>query len=266
MPWIRSHLSFANVISVIALFVALGGASYAAVSLPKNSVGPKQIKKRAVRNKHINRNAVSASKIQGNAISSPKIADGSVFGADLADNSVGAGELADNSVGSGELGNNAVGSGEIADGSVGFADLAPAVPTGPRAYARVRADGALEVEGDAQAPPLPSQNRGVDPTDVQKDAGAPAAESTGPGIYCFGGLDFTPTTALVTLDNSDSLPAVPAVTGGTTNFTTSVALFKGPDLGRCNAGHGQLRVAITRVNDSALPELVDHGFTIWIYG
>jgi hypothetical protein len=112
---IRSNLTFANVISVIALFVALGGASYAAVNLPKNSVGPKQIKKRAVRGKHINRNAVSASKIQGNSISSPKIADGSVFSADLADNSVGAGELAD----------NAVASGEVIDGSLGQNDFAP---------------------------------------------------------------------------------------------------------------------------------------------
>jgi len=258
-------MSFANVISVIALFVALGGASYAAVTLPKNSVGAKQIKKRAVRNKHINTNAVSASKIQRNSISSPKIADGSVFGNDLADNSVGSSELGDNSVGSGEMSDNSVGGSEITNGSVALTDLAPEA-TGPRAFARVRADGTLETEGDAQAPPLPSQNRGVDQTDVQKDAGAPAAESTGPGVYCFGDLGFTPRSALVTLDNSDSLPAVPAVTGGSTNFTTSVALFKGPDLGRCNAAHGQLRVAITRVNDSAVPELADHGFTIWIYG
>ena len=265
MRRIRRHMSFANVISVIALFVALGGASYAAVTLPKNSVGAKQIKKRAVRNKHINTNAVSASKIQRNSISSPKIADGSVFGNDLADNSVGSSELGDNSVGSGEMSDNSVGGSEITNGSVALTDLAPEA-TGPRAFARVRADGTLETEGDAQAPPLPSQNRGVDQTDVQKDAGAPAAESTGPGVYCFGDLGFTPRSALVTLDNSDSLPAVPAVTGGSTNFTTSVALFKGPDLGRCNAAHGQLRVAITRVNDSALPELVDHGFTIWIYG
>ena len=42
------HLSFANVISMIALFVALGGTSIAAVSLSKNSVGAKQIKKNAV--------------------------------------------------------------------------------------------------------------------------------------------------------------------------------------------------------------------------
>jgi hypothetical protein len=44
----RGRLSFANVMSVIAVFIALGGASYAAVKLPKNSVGTKQIKNRAV--------------------------------------------------------------------------------------------------------------------------------------------------------------------------------------------------------------------------
>jgi hypothetical protein len=41
-------LTFANVVSLIALFIALGGASYAAVNLPKNSVGTKQLKANAV--------------------------------------------------------------------------------------------------------------------------------------------------------------------------------------------------------------------------
>jgi hypothetical protein len=125
MQWIRSHLSFANLISLMALFVALGGTTYAAVALPKNSVGSKQIKKRAVRNKHINTNAVSASKVQGNAISSPKIADGTVFSADLGDNSVGSSELGDNSVGAGEIASNAVGSNEVTDGSLTESDLTP---------------------------------------------------------------------------------------------------------------------------------------------
>ncbi len=40
--------SFANVVSVMALFVALGGTSYAAVKLPKNSVGTTQIKTASV--------------------------------------------------------------------------------------------------------------------------------------------------------------------------------------------------------------------------
>ena len=44
----RSHLSFANVTSVLALFVALSGGAYAAAVLPRNSVGPKQLQKGAV--------------------------------------------------------------------------------------------------------------------------------------------------------------------------------------------------------------------------
>lgn len=37
-----------NLIAYVALFVALGGTSYAAVSLPRNSVGTAQVKKSAV--------------------------------------------------------------------------------------------------------------------------------------------------------------------------------------------------------------------------
>ena len=44
MQRIRARLSFANVMSLLALFVALGGSSYAAVTLARNSVGAKQIK------------------------------------------------------------------------------------------------------------------------------------------------------------------------------------------------------------------------------
>src|SRR3954447_7414465 len=39
---------YANVASTLALIVALGGTSYAAVALPKNSVGNKQLKTNAV--------------------------------------------------------------------------------------------------------------------------------------------------------------------------------------------------------------------------
>lgn len=38
----------ANVLALLALFIALGGTSYAAFTLPKNSVGTRQIKPRAV--------------------------------------------------------------------------------------------------------------------------------------------------------------------------------------------------------------------------
>jgi hypothetical protein len=41
-------LTFANGVSLLALFVALGGVGYAATALPENSVGTKQIKESAV--------------------------------------------------------------------------------------------------------------------------------------------------------------------------------------------------------------------------
>ena len=54
----------ALVIALIALFVALGGTSYAAINaLPKNSVGTKQLKKNAVTSAKIKNKAVTAAKI-----------------------------------------------------------------------------------------------------------------------------------------------------------------------------------------------------------
>lgn len=41
-------LSYANVVATVALFVALGGASYAAIELPRNSVGTPQLRDGAV--------------------------------------------------------------------------------------------------------------------------------------------------------------------------------------------------------------------------
>jgi len=67
------HLGYSNVIASLALFVALGGASYAAVTLPANSVGTKQLAKKAV----------SGSKIKRSAITSPKVQDGSLLAADF---------------------------------------------------------------------------------------------------------------------------------------------------------------------------------------
>ena len=45
---IRDRLTYANVIATLALFVALGGSSYAALKLPRNSVSSQQIRTGAV--------------------------------------------------------------------------------------------------------------------------------------------------------------------------------------------------------------------------
>ncbi len=60
MKTIRTRLTFANVVACIALFVALGGASYAAIKLPKSSVGSKQIKKNAVNTSKVKNHSLKA--------------------------------------------------------------------------------------------------------------------------------------------------------------------------------------------------------------
>ncbi len=59
----RPRLTYANVVSSLALFVALGGVSYAATSLPRGSVGPKQIRAEAVRTGKLADGAVTAAKL-----------------------------------------------------------------------------------------------------------------------------------------------------------------------------------------------------------
>ena len=49
--------SYANVTATLALLVALGGTSYAAVELAKNSVGSKQLKANAVSRRRRSRTA-----------------------------------------------------------------------------------------------------------------------------------------------------------------------------------------------------------------
>jgi hypothetical protein len=62
----RPRLTYSNVTATLALFIALGGTSYAVIRLPRNSVGPAQLR--------------------SNSVSSTKIRNGAVKRADLAVN------------------------------------------------------------------------------------------------------------------------------------------------------------------------------------
>jgi hypothetical protein len=42
---LRASLTYANVMATVAVFVAVGGTSYAVAQLPRNSVGSKQLKR-----------------------------------------------------------------------------------------------------------------------------------------------------------------------------------------------------------------------------
>ena len=69
----RPRLTYANVVATIALFIALGGASYAALKLPRNSVGARQLKK----------NAVTGAKIKKSVVTGAKVKDQSLTGQDI---------------------------------------------------------------------------------------------------------------------------------------------------------------------------------------
>jgi hypothetical protein len=102
----RRRLSFANVTSAIALFVALGGTSYAAIALPHNSVGSSQIRANAVKKSEIATRAVGRSEIQHNGVYRS--------------------EVRRDAVGASELRGNAVSSDEVQDGTLQADDLSTA--------------------------------------------------------------------------------------------------------------------------------------------
>ncbi|MGN6558574.1 MAG: hypothetical protein ACTHLH_11280 [Solirubrobacterales bacterium] len=84
MKKIRKRLTYANVMSSIAVFLVIGGASaFAASHLAKNSVGTKQLKNGAVTTGKLKKNAVTTAKIKNNAVNGSKVQDQSLTGADI---------------------------------------------------------------------------------------------------------------------------------------------------------------------------------------
>jgi hypothetical protein len=120
---LRRRLSFANVVSTAALFVALGGTSYAAIALPPDSVGADQIRTGAVGTSEVSRGAVGRSEIRTGGVGSAELRTDSVRGWEIRANSVGSSELRDGAVGAANVAKDAVTADAIKDGSVGMAKL-----------------------------------------------------------------------------------------------------------------------------------------------
>jgi hypothetical protein len=109
--------------ATLALFVALGGAGYAAIKLPRDSVTKKQIAEDAVRASELAPDSVDSSNVLNESLVGADISDGSVGSDDLSGNSVGPAALVDNSIGPEDIVNDSIGPGELAD------DQAPQSPT-----------------------------------------------------------------------------------------------------------------------------------------
>jgi hypothetical protein len=91
----RHRPSPALIISLIALTVALGGTSYAALAIPRNSVGTAQLRNRAVTTRKLSNGAVTAAKINARGLTVPNALDaGHALSADSATTANGTGTLA----------------------------------------------------------------------------------------------------------------------------------------------------------------------------
>lgn len=108
MSTLKKHLSVANVLSCMALFVALGGAAYAVSPLGKKSV----------KTRHLANGAVTPLKIRNGAVTTPKIRNGAVIGTKIAPGAVGSSQLLDGGVRSVDLGGSVVTTAKLKNGAV----------------------------------------------------------------------------------------------------------------------------------------------------
>jgi hypothetical protein len=138
---LNKHLTFANAISCIALFVALSGAAYAATTtLGKKSVKTQNLANGAVTTLKLKGGSVTNLKLRNGAVTGPKIGPGAVGSGAIASGAVRSAALGGGVVTEGKLKNGAVTASKIANGAVGTLTLANnAVSTGKLAADSVTA-------------------------------------------------------------------------------------------------------------------------------
>jgi hypothetical protein len=202
---LRERLTFANVTATGALFVALGGTSYAAITLPDNSVGTRQIRTGGVGKSEIQTGGVGQSEIRSGAVGKGEIKTGGVGASELHTDSVRRSEIKTGAVGPEEIAKDAVTADQIKDGSVGLAKLDDATKTAIAAgpfRADVNAGGGLD-GGNAKS----------------------VSHTAATGVYTVDfGSDVSRCTAVATLANTGD-PGVVTVAPGSTASTVDVHTF-----------------------------------------
>lgn len=114
MNRLKKHLTVANVLSCMALFVALSGVAYAAGKIGPGAVKATNIAKEAVTNPKLKRQAVTSGKIKDGNINAVDLGTGSVINSKLAKKAVTNAKLGNESVGASKLAKKAVTANAIA--------------------------------------------------------------------------------------------------------------------------------------------------------
>jgi hypothetical protein len=184
---IRSHLTYANVIATVALFLVLTGGTAVALN-GSNTVFSDDI---------VN-GEVKAADIGSNAVGSGKIVDGGVQGVDILDGTVDSPDILDGAVGNNDVRKNAITSGKVQDESLTGADVVESslgtVPSASNADS-VNGKTATELEG-ARASAIVAGgncdvNSGLCP--IVHGKRVAYAFHVAPGKYCVG-VDGIPAT------------------------------------------------------------------------
>ncbi len=188
MKTLRAHLTYANVISTLALCIALGmGSAYAASQLAPKSVGERQLRPGAVTADKIRKNAVTAPKIKAEAIKQGKIANGAIVAAKIAAGTVDSSKIANGAITPEKIPDNSLTGTKVDEAtlsqvpsaaSAGFA--ARADTANPEAFAKIDGEGTL----------FPAYSKGIGVADVKQGAL--------PGIYCINVPGFVPRGAQAT--------------------------------------------------------------------
>lgn len=131
--------TYANVMSTVAVFIALGGVSWAAVTLPKDSVGATQLRANAVTGAKVKNGSIGPSDLSASAkVAGPQGPAGAPgpagptgpAGSNATVDGVAAGGALAGTYPSPSIAAGAVGGAVILDGSVTAADLAPGALAG----------------------------------------------------------------------------------------------------------------------------------------
>lgn len=144
---LKSHLNPASLLALVALFMALGGVSYAAAT----KIGTKDIRNAAVTAPKLKKNAVTTVKIKADAVTGAKVKESSLAQVPSAANATNA-KQAD----SASLAGNAEQLGGVPAASFGSGIVGAAISTAPvAALAPSAAAGAPIGSGDEFQMPVP---------------------------------------------------------------------------------------------------------------
>jgi len=221
---LRPHLTYANVVATLALFIALSGAgAYAASQIPRKSVGAPQLRTGAVTANKLRKNAVTTPKVRAKAITVPKLATDAVDSRVLAPGAVGNDKLAYQAITNDKVGPNSIDGTQVIESTLSQVPSAGAANTAvsaesaqPVAFAKVEANGNVST----------GSSKGIAAGNVK----------TAAGTYCLSVPGFIPRGAQVSGESITTEPVIanvaipgscgfPSVEVQTFDFDEGVARF-----------------------------------------